>query len=174
MTEGAAAQPEQVDCDYLTAQLSVQNFRPIRGQLYRALAELKTLRRDPRGSAMVEWMHRADAAEARAVRAERELADLREQSVDIEQVHMDIDEGVGPTLSHRDELELLAVNLEIALQNVLSDHWQTRDTWGGEMRDVCGRCTYGDGVPFLWPCPTRRAVTGEPDPSAGSAAGEPT
>lgn len=35
---------EAVDIDFLVSQLSVQNFRPIRGQLYKALAELRMAR----------------------------------------------------------------------------------------------------------------------------------
>jgi hypothetical protein len=51
---------------------------------------------------------------------DRICADLREQAEDIPQVHlpqvhMDIEQGVGPAMSVCDELELLAINLRIAV-----------------------------------------------------------
>jgi hypothetical protein len=93
---------------------------------------------------------------------------MREQGADVPQVHMDIDEGVGPAMPLSDELELLAVNIENAAKAILTEHWQTVAVWGGEERAVCGRCKYGDGVPYLWPCFTRRFVTGEPEPPYGT------
>lgn len=62
-----------------------------------------------------------------------------------------------------DELQ----QLRAAKATILSDHWKGRAEWGGEMREVCGRCRYGDGVSYLWPCPTRRALTGELAPQTG-------
>lgn len=57
-------------------------------------------------------------------------------------------------------------SLRSAVTAALSHHWQTSIVWGGEVRDACGRCAYTDGVRYLWPCPTRCALTGEaaPDP----------
>lgn len=52
---------------------------------------------------------------------------------------------------------------------ILPDHWQTSEIWGGVLRAACGRCRHGDGVRFLWPCPTRRAITGEPEPDPDSS-----
>jgi hypothetical protein len=89
---------------------------------------------------------------------------LREQDADVQQVHMSIEDGVGPTMPLSDELELLTVNVQNAAAAILVEHWQTSAEWGGTDRLVCGRCCYGDGVPFLWPCPTRRHITGEPEP----------
>jgi hypothetical protein len=65
--------------------------------------------------------------------------------------------GMDPqtTLALVAEVERLRATVERAL----SDHWLTRDQWGGRERDVCGRCRHGDGVPLLWPCPTRAALT---------------
>jgi hypothetical protein len=95
----------------------------------------------------------------------RMAGDLREQGADVPQVHMSVEDGVGPAMPLSDEMELAAVNIENATKVILSDHWMTRDQWGGVERDVCGRCAYGDGVPYPWPCLTRRAITGEPEPN---------
>jgi hypothetical protein len=77
------------------------------------------------------------------------------------------DPATNPSCELAEELAGRLVDIQCAVAAALTDHWQTRDMWGGEMRDACGRCTYGDGVPFLWPCPTRQALTGEPAPRVG-------
>jgi hypothetical protein len=52
---------------------------------------------------------------------------------------------------------------------ILRLHWQTAQMWGGELKPACGHCAYMDGVRYLWPCPTRRAITGEPEPDSWTA-----
>ena len=57
-------------------------------------------------------------------------------------------------------------DVDTRISRALSHHWATEITWGGEPRQACGHCAYGDGVHYLWPCPTVQALTGAdaPDP----------
>lgn len=41
---------------------------------------------------------------------------------------------------------------------LLGEHWTTKAPWGGELVECCGRCSYGDGVPYRKPCPTLTLV----------------
>lgn len=67
----------------------------------------------------------------------------------------------SPWIRERIALLLAAVrDRDARIAAARSEHWITRDMWGGEMRDVCGRCRHGDGVPMLWPCPTIAALDG--------------
>jgi len=65
--------------------------------------------------------------------------------------------------------EAVAAERQRLADAVLPDHWQTVEMWGGVQRLACGRCRHGDGVRFLWPCSTRRAITGEPEPEPDSS-----
>ena len=62
--------------------------------------------------------------------------------------------------------------LQTQLAAARRHHWQTSAVHPqtGIRVYVCGCCEYGDGVPFVWPCPTVAALTGvEPGNSGPDA-----
>lgn len=52
--------------------------------------------------------------------------------------------------------------LQDRIERARSNHYRAIAVW--PERDkyvyVCGRCVYGDGVHFVWPCPTAAALDG--------------
>jgi hypothetical protein len=51
--------------------------------------------------------------------------------------------------------------VQAGIRQALAEHWVTIEPqWGDRLNvQVCGRCTHGDGVRMLWPCPTAQALT---------------